>query len=117
MNELEKQEILDKIASQGSINEVEDHNIINGNMIHILNKASGSPRLQTNVVSRFKLLLSQPEILKDYSSLAIRCALCKRVISYPCWYYRKDYNVNKFHWFVCFSPADSSKATTHCFRK
>lgn len=91
--------------------------IIGGNLSHILNLSSGSPRIQTNIVSRFKLILGQPEGLLHLGRFEIRCCLCKRVISYPCWYYSIHYAVNHFHYFVCFDSESNNKPSTKCYRK
>ena len=91
--------------------------IIGGNIGHILNFSSGSPRLHTNIISRFALILSQPTNLSFLNPFEIRCALCKRVISYPCWYYEVKYAVNHFHYFVCFDKDSVSKPSTKCYRR
>lgn len=88
-----------------------------GNIKHILNLSSGSPRLHSNVINRFKLILSQPEILEALSRFEVRCCLCNRVVSYPCWYYSVKYAVNQFHYFVCFDLSSPDKPSTKCYRR
>jgi hypothetical protein len=114
MNTDTKQQILDSISKTGS---VESNNIINGNIDHIISRSSGLPRIQTNALRHFSLILSQPQPLRMLSALAIRCALCKRVISYPCWYYSIKYTVNFFHYFICFDKDSANKPSTSCYRK
>jgi len=82
---------------------------------HILNFGSGLPRFQTNI--KFALILSQPGSLTFYNPFEIRCCLCKRVISYPCWYYEVKYAVNHFHFFVCFDKNSKDKPSTKCYRR
>jgi hypothetical protein len=114
-NEL-AQEILRNIALAGDTTTKVKANI-GGNINHILNLSSGSPRIQTNVVSRFKLILSQPSELSILNPFEIRCCLCRRVIHYPCWYYSIKYAVNHFHYFVCFDKDSPSKPSTKCYRR
>lgn len=117
MNEELAQQILDSITSYGDAKTKVKH-IIGGNLSHILSISSGSPRIQTNVIKRFKLILSQPKLLKRLNPFEIRCSFCSKVISYPCWYYNVKYAVNHFHYFVCFQPsADNTKPNTNCYRK
>jgi len=109
-------EILRNIALSGSA----DKNInviIGGNINHILNLSSGAARLHTNVIPRFTLILSQPTNLSTLNPFEIRCALCKRVIHYPCWYYEVKYVVNHFHYFVCFDSSSPNKVNCKCYRK
>lgn len=91
--------------------------IVGGNINHILNLSSGSARLQTNVVNRFALILNQPQSISILNPFEIRCVLCKRVISYPAWYYNIKYAVNHFHYFICFDSERSDKPSTKCYRK
>lgn len=113
--ELER-EILASIATAGNA-EAKVKIIIGGNLNHILNLSSGSPRLQTNVISRFKLILSQPAKLSMLNPFEIRCCLCNRVISYPAWYYTLSFNVNQFHYFICFDSDNAHKPTAKCYRR
>jgi hypothetical protein len=82
---------------------------------HVLNLSSGSPRIQTNVINRFILILSQPSNLNFLNPFEIRCCLCSKVINYPCWYLSIKYSVNHFHYFVCFDNS-SAKLTAKCYR-
>ncbi len=122
MNEELAKEMLRSIALGGNAESRIKTIIVTGkddNLNHILNLSSGAARLQTNVISRFKLILSQPQSLSILNPFEIRCALCKSVISYPCWYYEVKYAVNHFHYFVCFRPTDGdkSKPNISCYRR
>ena len=116
IDETIKAEILKNISISGSVDE-KVKLIINGNINHVLNFGSGAVRLQTNVVRKFSLILSQPAILSTFNPFEIRCALCKRVISYPAWYYEVKYAVNHFHYFICFDKDSPSKPSTSCYRR
>ncbi len=116
MNKDLAREILNSIEAAGNTDTKINH-IVDGNLTHILNLSSGAARIQTNVVNRFKLILSQPITLSFMNPFEIRCVLCKKVISYPCWYYSIKYAVNHFHYFVCFDTASPSKPSTRCYRR
>ena len=116
MNEDLAKEMLRSIALGGRT-ESKIKVIIGGNLNHILNLSSGSPRLQTNVINRFKLVLSQPNEISILNPFEIRCALCKRVISYLAWYYNIKYTVNHFHYFICFDKMSSDKPSVKCYRR
>lgn len=116
MNESLAKGILQNIASSGSASKEVKINI-GGNLNHILSLSSGSPRLQTNVIGRFKLILSQPLTLEMMNPFEIRCSFCRKVIKYPCWYYSIKYAVNHFHYFVCFDSSSSDKPSTKCYRR
>lgn len=92
-------------------------NIFNGNMNQVLNFSSGTLSIQSAVARKFGLILSTPEELRAMSPFEIRCCLCRKVISYPSWYYSIKYNVNHFHYFICFDKNCTSKPTTRCYRK
>lgn len=81
----------------------------------ILDKSNGTARILKSVQKNFSLILSQPNNLSSLSSFEIRCCLCSSVIKYPCWYWRIQYSINHFHYFVCFNEED--KITTKCMRK
>ena len=116
MNKELADELLRNIALAGNA-EAKIKPIINGNLNHILNLSSGAARIQTNVVGRFKLILSQPQSISILNPFEIRCSLCKKVISYPCWYYNVKYAVNHFHYFVCFDSNSADKVNTKCYRR
>ena len=116
MNNNLAQEMLRNIALSGAADEKTKH-IIGGNLNHVLNLSSGAARIQTNVIKRFSLILSQPAALSILNPFEIRCALCKCVVSYPCWYYSIKYAVNHFHYFVCFDRASVDKPSTKCYRR
>lgn len=80
------------------------------------NQISNSAGGKLKITKPFKLILSQPESLKVLSSLEIRCCLCHKVISYPCWYRKHEFAVNHFHFFVCFDSSSPSTITTKCFK-
>lgn len=112
-------EMLKNIALSGSADSATAviKPLINGNLNHVLNLSSGAARLQTNVIKRFSLILSQPDALIGLNPFEIRCAFCKRVISYPAWYYRIAYAVNVFHYFVCFDEKSPNCVNVHCYRR
>lgn len=116
MNKELAEEMLRNIALAGDTT-TKVKAIIGGNLSHILTTSSGSPRLQTNVINRFKLILSQPSELAIFNPFEMRCALCKKVVNYPCWYYSVKYAVNHFHYFVCFDSASSDKPNCKCYRR
>jgi hypothetical protein len=91
--------------------------IIGGNLRHVLSLSSGSARLQTNVVKRFELILSQPESIYILNPFEIRCCLCRKVISYPVWYYNVKYAINHFHYFICFDNKSPNQPSTSCYRR
>ncbi|SRR5260370_41526065 len=119
MNEELANEILRNIALSGTtetkIKPIIAHS--NSGLNHILNLSSGSPRIQTNVVNRFQLILSQPQAISILNPFEIRCCLCRKVISYPAWYYSIKYAINHFHYFVCFDSASPNKPSTRCYRR
>lgn len=82
--------------------------------LHLIDRSRGLLKLRRNV--NFNLVISQPETLSALNPFEIRCCLCHRVISYPAFYYTKQYNINTLHFFICFSPSDPSKPTTACMR-
>ena len=112
--ELEKS-ILESISSSGH-SELPELKL-NTNIHDILSFSSGSARIQSTVLRKAKLIISRPSGLDILSHLQIRCVLCKRVISYPCWYYNIKYAVNHFHYFICFDSESVSKPSTRCYRK
>jgi hypothetical protein len=111
-----KKEILDNIALGGKASQTVKP-IIGGHLNHVLNLSSGLPRFQTNVIKRFTFIHNQPALLSVLNPFAIRCCLCKQVISYPCWYYEVKYAVNHFHYFVCFDSASPERPSTKCYRR
>jgi hypothetical protein len=110
-----QKEMLDSIASTGVTDS--SHIILNGNINHVLSFSSGSPRIQTNALRKFSLILSQPLSLQSFNPFQIQCALCKKVISYPCWYFNIKYTVNHFHYFLCFDADSPNKPSTRCYRR
>lgn len=118
-----KEEILRNIALTGTASAIDTKHVISThgqNINHILNLTSGRPRLQTNIIKRFDLILEQPRPLEILNPFEIRCCLCRKVISYPCWYYSIRYAVNHFHYFICFQATPDSpedKPSTRCYRR
>jgi len=121
MDELEKQNILKSITLEGaSLSENKTRHLILGsrhNLNHIAGISSGSLKIYPSISNKFKLILSQPQSLSVLSPFEIRCVFCKRVISYPCWYYSIKYAVNHFHYFVCFDSESPNKPSTRCYRR
>lgn len=87
------------------------------NLDVIITRSGGLPKIRKDAESKFQLILSTPVPLKALSPFEIRCCLCKRVISYPAWYWSKKYVVNHFHYFICFDSASNTKPTTKCFKR
>jgi len=116
MNEQLK-EILKNISSSGNASEDKTiiKHLLGKNLNHILNLSSGSHRIHSHILNKFSLIINQPQSLSDLNPFEIRCSLCKVVVSYPCWYYEVKYNINVFHYFVCFNR--SEKVNCSCFRK
>lgn len=115
IDENTKSSLLKQIALSGAIDNAIETPVINGNLNHILHRASGLPRIR--IPERFKLLLSLPQTLQGVSPFEIRCALCNRVISYPAWYHSVKYSINVFHYFVCFDATSPLKPTIACYRR
>lgn len=108
-------EILESITKFGKSEEKTI--MINTNISDILNFSSGSPRLQSTAARKARLILSKPQSLQVLNNFQIRCILCHKVISYPCWYYNIRYAINHFHYFVCFDSDSSTKPSTRCYRR
>lgn len=106
-------EILRNISISGTAEE-RVKPIIGGNLSKIITTSSGLPKIQSNVVSKFNLVLSQPERLSILNPFEIRCCLCKKVISYPCWYYNIKYAVNHFHYFICMND---KTVNARCYKR
>lgn len=121
IDEKEKNEILKSISTEGaSLEENKTIHLILGsrnNLNHIAGTGSGMLRIYPSISKKFKLIISQIEMLKNLSSFEIRCVLCKKVINYPCWYYSVKYAVNHFHYFICFDAESPSKPSTRCYRR
>ena len=115
IDENTKKEILDSITKYGKT-EAEELNV-NTNIGDVVTFSSGSPRIQRTVTRKATLILGQPKELKDLSNVQIRCVLCNRVISYPAWYYKVEYAINRFHYFICFDAASIAQPTARCYRR
>jgi hypothetical protein len=121
-NEASRKQILDLIALSGAASEefIKSKHIILGsrsNLNHIAGVGSGSLKIYPSISRKFSLILSQPLVLQSLNPFEIRCVLCKRVISYPAWYYSIRYAVNHFHYFVCFDSSNPDKPSTKCYRR
>lgn len=119
MDENTRKEILEAIESQGYIDEAPEvpsniHLANEANIQNLIDHTSGLRKIRSAKAKEFVLILSQPTELHELWSLQIRCCLCHKVISYPAWYYRVVYNVNSFHYFVCFDAAEPTKPTARC---
>lgn len=119
MDDKLKQEILQSIELAGASAEENIHfrPMIGHNASSVIENTKGLPRVKQRLVEQFKLILAQPLLIKALSPLSIRCVLCKRVISYPCWYREERFNVNWFHYFICFNPANPSNVTARCYKR
>lgn len=116
-----RNEILRAIELQGAVHEENAliHVILGSrnNLNHIMNMHAGLPKLRNDVINRFQLILSTPTELKPLSQFEVRCVLCRRVISYPAWYYVLRYVVNQLHYFICFDAASPDKPSVKCFKR
>ena len=90
--------------------------VIYGSLENIMDYSSGLPRLKSKVINKFQLIIAQPLILSALSSFEIRCCLCRSVISYPAWHHDIRYNVNHFHYFICFDKASADKPNMRCYK-
>lgn len=114
MNNKFAEDILRNIATGGTVEKTVNP-IIGSNLTQILDLGSGAARIKRNI--RFHLILSQPQALSILNPFEIRCCLCKKVISYPAWYWSIRYAVNHFHYFVCFDADSPSKPSVKCYRR
>lgn len=105
-------------VNESIILKAREHTIIgsSANIHQIAGVTSGSLRIYPSIIKKFELILSQP-ISSAFNPFEIRCAFCKKVISYPCWYYSIKYAVNHFHYFVCFDASCPSKPSAKCYRR
>lgn len=115
LDEQTQKEILESIAKHGKVNIAPLK--VNIDIKCILNTSSGAARIQPTVVRKAKLILGKPKELEELSPQQIRCCLCHKAISYPCWYYDIRYNVNQFHYFMCFDPSKPDRPTVKCYRR
>lgn len=83
----------------------------------ILDSSSGFPRINNYNQKKFNLVTSQPLELELFNPSQIRCCLCNKIIRYPAWYRINRYDVNHFHYLICFDPKSPSKVTTTCMRE
>ncbi len=112
------EEMLRSIALAGSASESEASSKViiaslTSGLNHIAGYSSGPLKLYPSVAKRFELILSQPTALSVLNPFEIRCTFCNKVISYPCWYYKIQYSVNCFHYFICFRN-NEDKPSTKC---
>lgn len=104
---------LSGVADEASASE---KHLINSNLHNVIDISSGKIRLRKSVAEKFNLIVGRPEGLKALSPAEIRCLYCRRVISYPGWYYKIEYAVNVFHYFVCFDGQSPDKPKFNCKR-
>lgn len=118
---IDKNEVLRSIELGGaSSEENKTVNVVLGsrnNLNHIAGRSSGTLKIYPSISRKFSLILSIPSALKTLTPFEIRCVMCKNVISYPCWYYSVRYNINHFHYFVCFDSGSPSLVNTKCYRR
>lgn len=117
MDEELKDEILKSISLGGGIEQPTINPIIGNRPELVLELRGGLPRIKRSLIDKFSLILSQPLIIRALSNLSIRCCLCGAVIRYPAWYASIRYNVNWFHYFICFDGNNSTKPTARCYRR
>lgn len=84
---------------------------------NVITLSGGLPKVRPNIAKLFILLVGQPRLLEVMNPLEIRCCFCKRVISYPAWYWRQVYAVNQIHYFVCFDKDSPLSVNTKCYRR
>ena len=123
IDEKQANEILASIEMTGGISSpktIVTNPIVLGshnNLGQILNLSSGLPKIRKDKVDKFNFILSQPLGIRSIPRHDIRCCLCQEIIYFPCWYYRIDYAVNQFHYFVCFDSASSQLVNASCYRR
>lgn len=108
------------LGGSASLENAQTKHIITGasnNLGSIINTSAGLPRIRTEAVSKFTLILHQPTLIEVLNAFEIRCCLCKQVIGYPAWYWSKKYAVNHFHYFICFDSSSPLKPTTKCYKR
>jgi hypothetical protein len=112
------EEILRSIETEGaSLEENKTVHLVLGsrsNLNHIAGVGSGTMKIYPSIAKKFSLILSTPESLKILHPFEIRCVMCKKVISYPAWYYNIKYSVNHFHYFVCMND---KTVNANCYRR
>jgi hypothetical protein len=117
MDENLKNEILKTIALTGVVDNPTFNPMVGVNANELMELGKGLPRIKYRLVDKFKLILSQPLSIKALNPFEIRCCLCKKIITYPCWYMEVRYVRNWFHYFVCFDSSNNTKVTARCFRR
>lgn len=85
-------------------------------MINLMKRSSGLPKLSPYYAKNFELLMGRPKILAVMHPTEIRCACCNKVIRYPAWYWVQRFNKNHFHYFICYDPNSPEKPTSICYR-
>lgn len=83
----------------------------------IINRSSGRPAIHSRIAKKFSLIIGQPKEIAALSNLEIRCCVCRKIISYPCWYYRLEFAVKVFHYFVCYSADSPEKVNARCYKR
>lgn len=105
---IDKDLILRQIELSGSITDrIKINHLINNNPNNVIDNSSGRNRIRTNKVDSFKLILSSP--FEAVNPLEIKCLNCGRVIKYPAWHCELQFDINHFHYFVCFAGTEKVK--------
>jgi hypothetical protein len=82
----------------------------------IMTRSYGLPKISPYQAKKFSLIMERPKIFEVLHPSEIQCACCKRMISYPAWYWVQRFNVNHFHYFICYNPSSPEKVTSSCYR-
>lgn len=113
-----KSDWLRSIQLKGGIDNIKVNPIINyTEPDKILNLSHGAARIKTNLIKKFAFIVIRPRELDALEYQNIRCCLCRKVINYPCWYYKISYVVNVFHYFICLDSSSLDKPTTACYKR
>lgn len=113
------QYILDSISLTGEIdkNTAKLQPLIVRTSERVINRSSGLPKIKPYIAERFKLIMAQPMSIKALNSLEIRCCLCGKVISYPCWYGSERLAMNILHYFICWDSKSAQRVNSNCYRR
>lgn len=87
------------------------------NLQNILQTHSGKPKIRTDAIRKFQLILDTPSAIRLLDRNSLRCCFCKRIITFPVWYYSLKYAVNHFHYFICFDATSPDKPTAKCYKR
>jgi hypothetical protein len=111
-------EVLKSISYAGSA-EAKEKAIIGdqSNNKNILDLSNGQARISRTCLKKSELILFQPSALAGFDRREIKCCLCHHQVSYPTWYYKLEFAINQFHYFICFDSEKPGKPTTKCYRR